>query len=392
MNQQTTPQNTATFQYIPAQGAQEPSSYRATYLPALLAGIVTVAGVAIKQQQNKLKTLHGANPIGIINTDGICYLAACIQMLDAMKTAKGEQFTAAITDGPDIIGAYSRWRSDQADTRYIESNLATDPQEIIDAWVAHKPDHYIKHAVVKKVATRAGTKKNIIIPSGYTNGTGGRPQETFNHIMATYDARCTAGCSTNPCSSTIRFASGAYAQVNILKYTAVTTTEHEPKKFDPEQSLGAQILTAPELLILEEQEHSSHTMPLYFSIVTPDHIRHTYRLLSAIYCLPVQIKDTIFGHAIAIARHHNTWYSCDNHIITQIGSGDDLSALAWIETQACTSYEGKGFPLDTVEPMHVPHVICYEKIAMDNQTRSSQRSRKKDHVRPCYDAESWYTA
>ncbi len=380
----SSPQNSSA-QFMPAHRDRCPdTSYKTTYLPALIAGMVTLAGVSLNRQHTMLTTLYGPNPIGILNTDGICYLAACIQMLDAINHAKGEAFRCAITPGPDIIGAYHTWRNDESSVRYIQSQLTGDPQHIIDAWVTHNPHEYLKKAVIKKISTGKETVKKIIIPAYYTNGTGGRPEEALCHILETYSARCKHNGLHN-IFKTIQEAMQLpekQREICIIPYRAVASGGGKPLQFDPDRSIDGAITSAPDIMVLTDPAMNPHTVPLYCSITTTDQTIHTYRLLSAIYCLPIQQRDAIYGHAIAIARYNNRWYHCDNQYITPIGSGDDLSTRDWILEQACTTYEGEGFPFDTVEPLHVPHGICYEKIRTD--TLSDRPAQKRSQHAPYY--------
>lgn len=304
-----------------------------------------------------------STPLGVLNSYGVCYAASVIQLFEALRHAAPREMEKILAQNTDpLVTGYAAALDDVTRFGGFSFKPLINPKLFVEAWVQLYEKQYA-HVLLERVMQPDGTVQDRELkPYLVHRGTGGDP---------TYMAEVLIRRMKSGVASTV--------STEIVPHTLVLDT-FECVAADKNRS---DLLCESLFASIPFQQYQPRFVMIFIrgkdaifdqaiSLKPPLRIEcagYTYRLLGAIYSLPVfsiHFADLLSRsysfdemHGIAVVRYNDKWFECDNHQSKSFA--DEAAVAAWIDLKSRTSYHGLGIP-DGVKAI-VPRVILYEQIA-----------------------------
>lgn len=351
--------------FIPCQKVQDnwwKPAARAAFFPGILSLTLLISGLG-----NYSSRVPFGHPAGVINKNGVCYLATSIQMLDAVKFALGKNFDAIFESKGGLLEAYSSIH--QVGQDFLGAPCCINPDTLIKKWVVLDGSFYCTPFIIKETRQHDGSVvEEELFPEKIGNGASGHVFEVLEEMMKELDNNCRDLDVSNP-FAVIMQASRRSRTKNIFHKLSYVVSDSTCAKDRSTVVLDKDVVTtkqtivkAPRLLTLAPNDgHYGHHIPLKLRFEDAQGCIGHYKLLASAYYLPVIRKGEGFvgNHVIALVRYGEKWYECDNHTITSFAS--EKAVAKWIDEAARINYRGRGMADNTLT-VSAPMLSIYELI------------------------------
>lgn len=322
-------------------------------------------------------------PVGVLNdeSDEVCYVTVCFQLLEAIRMRLGTQFEQVLGKEGLLDGykkTITRLQTWPSQAPFAVQKLVVDPQSFVHAFITASPVR--AECRITEFVTSAGEKmqaRDLIALRRL--GRRGDPCEVMVAVEHELDAQYKKLQQENPfCWILDRKDESQRRKLFLSLQSVLEASANGACNLD---LVIPDVTSAPSITFVHADTHvyaieNDSCPPAETPFVLykkTDNSVDSYQLLAAVYRTPTFAAQQypvykrgkagieVFLHTVALVRYDENWFLCnDEHIIP---CPEKEMVKAWLKPAASLSYEGQA--LDDISPQSKcvrPLLLVYERV------------------------------